>query len=70
VKYEVRVVRAAEKEVSLMWEYTFVQEGDPKKLVEKMNELGKEGWEAIAYATLTWGGFKGQHVMFLKRQTK
>ena len=53
-----------------MWEYTFVQEGDPKKLVEKMNELGKEGWEAIAYATLTWGGFKGQHVMFLKRQTK
>jgi len=51
-----------------MWEYTFVQEGDPKKLVAKMNELGKEGWEAVSYAIMTWGSLSGQHVVVMKRK--
>jgi hypothetical protein len=51
-----------------MWEYMFVEEGDPKKLVEKLNELGKGNWEAFAGTTFTGAFGKVHLVVLLKRQ--
>jgi hypothetical protein len=52
-----------------MWEYLLIQETNEKKLVETLNELGRQNWEAIGY-TLGIGSFgKGHHFVLLKRQT-
>ena len=53
-----------------MWEYTFIEERDIKKAIEKANELGKEKWEAFGYATHTtaMAMTQCQHLILLKRQ--
>jgi len=52
-----------------MWEYVLLEETNEKKLVERLNELGKEKWEAFGY-TLVLGGVmgRGHHFVLLKRQ--
>jgi hypothetical protein len=51
-----------------MWEYTYIEEGNIKKAIEKANELGKDKWEAFGYTTYTGGMGGGKHVILLKRQ--
>jgi hypothetical protein len=54
-----------------MWEYMLLEETDEKKLVQKLNELGNNNWEALAYTvnTLIRGGLGGSHhFVLLKRQ--
>jgi len=51
-----------------MWEYKLVEETNEKKLVEKLNELGRENWEAVGYTLVTGAFGKGHHFVLLKRQ--
>jgi hypothetical protein len=30
------------------WEYTSIRETDPDRLVEKLNDLGRAGWELVS----------------------
>lgn len=50
-----------------MWEYTIIEEGNIKKAVQKLNELGKENWEAVGYAQVL-KTMHATHVILLKRQ--
>ena len=38
-----------------MWEYTSVEDSDLKKVLVKLNDLGKDGWEAFQVNTLMSG---------------
>lgn len=51
-----------------MWEYTYVEEGDIKKAVERLNELGKQGWEAFGYSQVLASMGRNKHCILLKRQ--
>lgn len=53
-----------------MWEYTYIEEGDIKKAIEKLNELGKENWEAFAYTTVVRAMGRGTHLILLRREKK
>jgi hypothetical protein len=50
-----------------VWEYTYIEDGDIKKAVERANKLGKDRWEAFGYTTLTGAMGRGKHVILLKR---
>ena len=52
-----------------MWEYSTVEEGDPKKLIQKINEMGKENWEAFGFTNFT-GAFGKVHLMVLLKRQK
>jgi hypothetical protein len=52
----------------VMWEYTYVEEGDIKKAVERLNELGKQGWEAFGYSQVLASMGRNKHCILLKRQ--
>lgn len=51
-----------------MWEYTSVEDSELKKVLEKLNELGKEGWEAFGYTQNLSSFKKNTHLILLKRQ--
>ncbi|MBA7644769.1 hypothetical protein ES703_52515 [subsurface metagenome] len=51
-----------------MWEYMSVEDGDMKKAIGKLNELGKQNWEAFGYTTFTGALGRGKHLILLKRQ--
>jgi hypothetical protein len=51
-----------------MWEYTYIEDSDVKKVVEKLNELGKEGWEAFGYSQVISSFKRNTHLVLLKRQ--
>ena len=50
------------------WEYTTVDVVKPKKDVDDLNRLGREGWEAVAMVS-SWGvGWRFVHpIVLLKR---
>ena len=52
-----------------MWEYISIEEGEVKKLVHKLNELGKEKWEAFGFANFT-GAFGKFHFLVLLKRLK
>ena len=51
------------------WEYTTLDVVKPKKDIDDLNRLGREGWEAVAMVS-SWGiGWRFVHQFFLlKRQ--
>jgi hypothetical protein len=51
-----------------MWEYAIVEETDIKKLVQKMNEFGRENWEALGFTSFPGAFGKIHFVVVLKRQ--
>ena len=52
----------------MQFEYNLVEETNEKKLVEKLNELGVDGWEAFGY-TLGMGAMgRAHYFVLLKRQ--
>lgn len=51
-----------------MWEYILLEETKESKLVERLNELGKEGWEATGYTIAAGAMGRGHHFVLLKRQ--
>ena len=51
-----------------MWEYKYLDETNEKKLVEKLNELGKDNWEAFGYSLFSGTLGRGHHCVLLKRQ--
>ncbi len=51
-----------------MWEYKFIEDADVKKVVNKLNELGKEGWEAFGYSQVLSSIRRNTHLVILKRQ--
>lgn len=51
-----------------MWEYTFVDEAHAKKAVEKLNELGKQDWEAFGYLQVISSLKRNTCLILLKRQ--
>jgi hypothetical protein len=51
-----------------MWEYTYVSSGDMDELIDKANQMGLQGWEAISLTTTKQGFGWGNHILALKRQ--
>ncbi|MDI6886059.1 MAG: hypothetical protein QMD22_06905 [archaeon] len=51
-----------------MWEYILLDETNEKKLVERLNELGKEKWEAVGYTIAMGAMGRGHHFVLLKRE--
>lgn len=56
-----------QKEVD-MWKYMLLEETNEKKLVEKLNELGRQNWEAVAYTIAMGAMGKGHHFVLLKQK--
>lgn len=56
-----------QKEVD-MWKYMLLEEANEKKLVEKLNELGRQNWEAVAYTIAMGAMGKGHHFVLLKQK--
>ena len=51
-----------------MWKYMLLEETNEKKLVEKLNELGRANWEAVAYTIAMGAMGKGHHFVLLKQK--
>ncbi len=51
-----------------MWEYTSVDDINLANLIDKANELGEQGWEAVNFTTTKEGFGWGRHIMVLKRR--
>jgi hypothetical protein len=46
------------------WNYVLVEDQDPKRLEERINSLGTEGWELVAVTTAERGGITGSGTRF------
>ena len=55
------------KEVDIH-KYMLLEETNEKKLVEKLNELGRQNWEAVAYTIAMGAMGKGHHFVLLKQK--
>ena len=53
-----------------MWKYMLLEETDERKLVAKLNELGKENWEAVGYTIAMGAMGKGHHFVLLKQKPR
>ena len=51
------------------WEYLMFDVTKPKRDVESLNELGRDGWEAVAMVS-SWGlGWRMVHPMVLLKRS-
>jgi hypothetical protein len=51
------------------WEYMYIDAWEMNALMEKANELGEQGWEAISLTSTKQGIWSlGKHILVLKRR--
>jgi hypothetical protein len=64
----IHVDRAASNQDMRAWEYMTLDMMKPKKDVDELNRLGREGWEAVAMVS-SWGvGWRFVHPIVLLRR--
>jgi hypothetical protein len=51
-----------------MWEYEMLEETNEKKLIERLNEYGKNNWEVCGHSFFPGAMGRGHHYIILKKQ--